>query len=667
MPRSSTPRLHRAQGRAPRSPSRTRRASRTVRKHIAQASGPSREEVVATLPDLEVDYGNFPSTAYSVRDLLAASGCFFGRGTPVLIATPADKTMPIAMPLTRHHVVLATHRLARPVRVDGNWKATPVTLPNRVAELYLAMTGEWHLLPLVGITSTPLLSDDGGARVAEGYDAATGLWCAQMPAPCLPERPSRAEAEAALLLLRRAFRTFAFGDAARMFDPSLGVEVVDHRRPMGMDESGFVHGLLTAVCRPSLWLAPGLAIAAPALSGSGVGKGLLARAVSIIAFGSPPRAFTMGNDRAELDKRLVAALIEARPFVFLDNVNGVALRSDALASAMTERPAHVRVLGVSRMVPLNSAAFICVTGNGLTVTEDLARRFLWSELDARMEDPEQRPFAAGFLKQIESRRAEFLAAVLTIWRWGRQNAAELRRGRPLGGFEHWAEWCRDSLLTLGCPDPVEHLATLKSRDTRRQRVAEIFELWWAHHGPTPMKVTDLAGALKTAIDPQNRSRQYLARAVQQLAGTRAAGFVLTRQEPAGQWGAATYRLEQTQPTERERPMPGDGARHAQTVPTGAAGDVPASDGIGHRVHRGHRSCDTSSTLPITPMSPMPYEVQGKKAREGVSEAAYVPPDPGVSGNGAAAPAPVRAPPSPNVAPSSEPLDPLDIPLRRAPP
>jgi hypothetical protein len=34
---------------------------------------------------------------------------------------------------------------------------------------------------------------------------------------------------------------------------------------------------------------------------------------------------------------------------------------------------------------------------------------------------------------------------------------------------------------------------------------------------------------------------------------------------------------------------------------------------------------------------MPYEVQGKKAREGVSEAAYVPPDPGVSGNGAAAP------------------------------
>jgi hypothetical protein len=378
--------------------------------------------------DLTVDSGDYPSTAYRVRDLIAASGRLFDRGTPVLIPTPADEAAPVAMPVTRHHVVLATHRLARPVRIDGRGNVIPVTLPNRVADLYLALTGEWHLPLLVGITTAPLLSDDGGVRVAQGYDAASGLWCAQMPVLCLSERPSRAEAEAALLLLRRAFRTFAFADAARIFDPSLRVEVVDLSRPMGMDESAFVHGLLTAVCRPSLWLAPGLAIAAPALSGSGVGKGLLARAASLIAFGSRPRAFTMGNDRAELDKRLVAALIEARPFVFLDNVNGVALRSDALASAMTERPAHVRVLGVSRMVPLNSAAFICVTGNGLSVTEDLARRFLWSELDARMEDPEQRPFAAGFLEQIESRRAELLAAALTFWRWGRQNAAGLHKG-----------------------------------------------------------------------------------------------------------------------------------------------------------------------------------------------------------------------------------------------
>jgi hypothetical protein len=47
-------------------------------------------------------------------------------------------------------------------------------------------------------------------------------------------------------------------------------------------------------------------------------------------------------------------------------------------------------------------------GNGLTVTEDLARRFIVCELDARCEDPESRSFASGFLKDIERQRAELL-------------------------------------------------------------------------------------------------------------------------------------------------------------------------------------------------------------------------------------------------------------------
>ena len=120
------------------------------------------------------------------------------------------------------------------------------------------------------------------------------------------------------------------------------------------------------------------------------------------------------------------------------------------------------------MVLLNSTAFIAVTGNGLTVTEDLARRFISCELDARCEDPESRPFTSGFLKDIERQRAELLAAVLTIWRWGRQNAVRLTRGKPLGSYEMWAEWCRDPLLTLGCRDPVERIKSLKANDPRRQ-------------------------------------------------------------------------------------------------------------------------------------------------------------------------------------------------------
>src|SRR5262249_18829233 len=150
----------------------------------------------------------------------------------------------------------------------------------------------------------------------------------------------------------------------------------------GLDESTFLVGLLTAICRPNLKLAPGFLVRAPEVSSAGTGKGLLVRSISAIAFGVRPRAFTTGGDRRELDKRLASDLIEAAPVLFLDNVNGSMLRSDTLASVLTERPARVRPLGRTGMVALNSTAFIAVTGNGLRVSEDLARRFIVCELDA---------------------------------------------------------------------------------------------------------------------------------------------------------------------------------------------------------------------------------------------------------------------------------------------
>jgi hypothetical protein len=64
-----------------------------------------------------------------------------------------------------------------------------------------------------------------------------------------------------------------------------------------------------------------------------------------------------------------------------------------------------------------------------------------------------------------------------------------------------------------------------------------------------------------------------------LAGTHAAGFVLTRQEPGGKWSAATYALNKTAPP----------------------------DTIGHRTHRTYRPDGAS---PIGPMGPMPDAIDG---------------------------------------------------------
>ena len=125
-------------------------------------------------------------------------------------------------------------------------RALQVTLPDRVARMYLEMDGEWGLQPLAGISTAPLLSSDGSVRAAEGYDHATSLWCANVPTLRIPDHSIRAEAEAALRLLRQAVRTFPFADAPRRKDAALGVEVVNLDRSPGMDESTFLVGLLTA-------------------------------------------------------------------------------------------------------------------------------------------------------------------------------------------------------------------------------------------------------------------------------------------------------------------------------------------------------------------------------------------------------------------------------------
>ena len=509
--------------------------------------------------DLLVNGADLPDTAAELAAMLAAVPHLFDRGGPARIARDRTRAGFVVEPLTLNGVVNEAHRIARPwcwaKNRDGAMERRDVTLPERVAKLYLDHRDGWGLRPLDGITSAPLLHADGTVRAVEGYDPETRLWCERVPAVLLADIPSRENAEAALLRLRHWFRTFAFADAERIGEDAAPVPVVDTAQAAGADESAFLCALLTAVCRPCLWLAPGLLVRAPEYSGAGTGKGLLVRAICAVAFGTRPVALTAGTTAEEFDKRISAALMDAGATLFLDNVNSTALKSDVLASAITERPAAVRPLGPSATVHLNPTAFVAVTGNGLLLSEDMARRFLTVELDAGMEDPEARDFRSDFLADTFAAREALLRDVLTIWRWGRQQGDSLPAGRAMGSFTDWARWCRDPLVALGCRDPALRVADAKAKDPRRQRVGEIFTAWWKAHRDRPVAVADLAEPVRMAADPAGRGRQYLATVVRGLDGTRAAGFVLIRSPSTGRWTPDRYALRQAPSEGRGAPMP----------------------------------------------------------------------------------------------------------------
>jgi hypothetical protein len=299
----------------------------------------------------------------------------------------------------------------------------------------------------------------------------------------------------------------------------------------------------------------------------------------LIAFGREPHAVTGGGHNEEIDKRIAAELMEGHPVHFLDNLNNTSFRSELLASVITERPARVRLLGRSQMVPLNASAFIVLTGNGLSVAEDLARRVITVELDAKAEDPEVRSFKSNVRQDVLAKRRELVAALLTIWRWGRRTSS-LPLGKPLGSFERWARWIRDPLLALACHDVVEQVRRAKERDADRQFIVELFQTWRGHHGGDPVAIRNLDEEVRKILDPQGRGRQYIEARLRKLVDTRAAGSTLSRQAAPGTWGAATYAVM-------------------------SAGDKDRRD-RGHMIEGGTPSLPKhNGVIPVPPMPPMP--------------------------------------------------------------
>jgi hypothetical protein len=192
----------------------------------------------------------------------------------------------------------------------------------------------------------------------------------------------------------------------------------------------------------------------------------------------------------------------------------------------------VRPMGQTKSVPLHTRTFIGITGNAVQIAEDMARRLLNTHLDARMENPEQRPFSPGFLDRVFAERANLLAAALTIWRWGRQTKP--KPGKPLGSYEVWAQWCRDPLLALDMRDPVDRLAEIKATDPKRRALIAVFEQWWTSHGDQLLKGQDLNHEVVSLIPGALTrdgvvSRQKIASFLAAHDGTRVGGYVLSKE------------------------------------------------------------------------------------------------------------------------------------------
>ena len=215
----------------------------------AEETGDPVADVMTEKRRLFVDTSNPHETVATLRDILAKAGGLYDRGVPVRLAVDQTQNGTVAQMMTRSGIVMRTHQVCRPYAFKKG-EEVDVGLPSWFALMYLEWWGEWQLPVLNGIASAPLLQNDGTIISSAGYDAASGMWCENVPdlTGLILEKPTRTEAEAALQMVRNTFRTFCFADAETSDDRS-GVAVIDTSKAPGRDKSAFLVALLTAVCR----------------------------------------------------------------------------------------------------------------------------------------------------------------------------------------------------------------------------------------------------------------------------------------------------------------------------------------------------------------------------------------------------------------------------------
>jgi hypothetical protein len=330
----------------------------------------------------------------------------------------------------------------------------PRKCPQFVGEMFAAREGVWRLPVALGIVHTPQFRPDGSLAMTQGYDAGTRLLFKPDGEifPVVPDDPTKDDAVAALKLLDEAISTFPFKTA--------------------VDRSVALSLFLTALCRRALDYAPLHAITAPT---AGTGKSMLVDLGSILLSGQDAPVMAPGKNDEEAEKRLGAALLGGDAIIAFDNCTG-ALSGTLLCQALTQHRVRVRVLGQSLQIGVPVSALFTATGNNLTIEGDLTRRALLCELDAGVACPELREFDFNPKTLFRRRRAGLVAAGLTVLRAGRV-AKPKPISAPLGGFEMWSTWVRDTLRWLDRADPCRSMDRLRENDPLREAHTAVVIAW----------------------------------------------------------------------------------------------------------------------------------------------------------------------------------------------
>ncbi len=326
-----------------------------------------------------------------------------------------------------------------------------------------------HLPVLNGLARQPYLRPDGSLMTAAGYDQSTGMFGVfDAREFSVPDSPTRAQAEAALRLLKDLLVEFSFSGNS--------------------DLAAALAAMLTAAVRPSL---PHALMFHARAHMVGSGKSYLCELIT--AFATPQRGTptTFPADDEECRKMMLAALLRAPAVIEFDNLTSDLLAHKSLCTALTSEFMSGRILGVSKTATVGTRALFLSSGNNVGPVQDMTRRCISIHLDPGCETPAARNFKRPELvREVLRERGRYVSAALTIVRaWIVANRPKATC-KSLAGYGDWSDLCRQPLLWLDCADPTASVFEAMTEDPDRETLGRLLTAWQLVFGKTPAMVRD---------------------------------------------------------------------------------------------------------------------------------------------------------------------------------
>ncbi|MDP1926695.1 MAG: hypothetical protein Q8K57_18140, partial [Thiobacillus sp.] len=377
-------------------------------------------------PTIRVMAGEMNRVVDAAERELAQSRRHYQRGGLIVtVVTDPGTRETRVQEITLPALVRALAGAATWERFDGrseDWvRADP---PARHASVLFDATSYPHLPVLNGLARQPYLRPDGSLMTAAGYDAATGMFGVfDAREFSVPDKPTRAQAEAALAQLKDLLMEFSFAS--------------------GSDLAAALVAMLAATIRPSLTHAPMIHVRAHMV---GSGKSYLCELIT--AFATPQRGTptTFPADDEECRKLLLAELLRAPAVIEFDNLTGDLVAHKSLCTVLTSEFMSGRILGVSKTATVSTRALFLSSGNNVGPIQDMTRRCLSIRLDPGCETPAARSFTRpDLVRDVLRERGRYVSATLTIVR------AWIVAGKPeticksLAGYGDWSDLCRQPL------------------------------------------------------------------------------------------------------------------------------------------------------------------------------------------------------------------------------